>query len=58
MCLVETVANVGAIALEHLRAYEIIQEDYEASRRDMLQWRAEMGDEWMREETPKRVERG
>jgi len=47
---VETVANVGAVALEHLRAYDIIQKDYEAFRRDMLQWRADRGDEWMIEE--------
>ena len=47
---VETVANVGAVALEHLRAYDIIQKDYEAFRRDMLEWRAGLGDEWMVEE--------
>lgn len=44
---VETVANLAAIALENLRAYDIIQKDYETFRRDMLQWRAELGDEWM-----------
>lgn len=44
---VETVANLAAIALENARAYEIIQKDYEALRREMLQWRAELGDEWI-----------
>ena len=62
---VETVANVGAVALEHLRAYDLIQKDYEAFRRDMLEWRAGMGDEWMveedvvpAEEAPKMAEAG
>jgi GAF domain-containing protein len=44
---VETIANLAAIALEKLRAYDIIQKDYETFRRDMLQWRAELGDEWI-----------
>jgi len=44
---VETMANLGAVALENLRAYDIIQKDYETLRREMLQWRAELGDEWM-----------
>jgi len=44
---VETIANLAAVALENLRAYDIIQKDYETFRRDMLQWRAELGDEWM-----------
>jgi GAF domain-containing protein len=46
---VETVANLGAIALENVRAHDIIQKDYEAFRREMLQWRAELGDEWLTE---------
>ncbi len=46
----ETVANLGAIALENLRAYDIIQKDYEAFRREMLEWRAALGYEWMMEE--------
>ena len=44
---VETVANLAAVALENLRAYDIIHKDYETFRREMLQWRAELGDEWM-----------
>jgi len=44
---VETIANLAAVALENLRAYDIIHKDYETFRRDMLQWRAELGDEWM-----------
>jgi GAF domain-containing protein len=44
---VETIANIGAVALENLRAYAIVQKDYETFRREMLQWRAERGDEWM-----------
>ncbi|MBI4186891.1 MAG: GAF domain-containing protein [Chloroflexi bacterium] len=46
----ETVANLGAVALENLRAYDIIQKDYESFRREMLQWRAELGDEWTAEQ--------
>jgi GAF domain-containing protein len=42
---VETVGNLGAVALENLRAYDILQKDYETFRRDMLQWRAALGDE-------------
>ena len=44
---VETIANLGAVALENLRAYDILQKDYETFRRDMLQWRAALGDEGM-----------
>jgi len=44
---VETIANLAAVALENLRAYDIIHKDYETFRREMLQWRAELGDEWM-----------
>lgn len=47
----ETVANLGAVALENLRAYDIIQKEYEDFRQDMLQWRAELGDEWVSEAT-------
>jgi GAF domain-containing protein len=42
---VETVGNLGAVALENLRAYDILQKDYETFRQDMLQWRAALGDE-------------
>ena len=44
---VETIANIGAIALENVRAYDIIEKDYQTFRREMLQWRAELGDEGM-----------
>jgi len=52
---VGAVANLGAIALENARLYEILQKDYEAFRQEMLQWRATLGHEWMMEEkvTPK-----
>jgi len=55
---VETVANLSAVALGNLRAYDIIQKDYDTFRQEMLQWRAEMGDEWMMEEfgTPSKEE--
>lgn len=55
---VETIANLGAIALENLRAYDIIQKDYDTFRQEMLQWRAELGAEWMMEEvvTPSKEE--
>ena len=62
---VETIANLGAVALENLRAYDTVQKDYESFRADMLQWRAELGDEWMMgesvvlaEEEPKLVDPG
>jgi GAF domain-containing protein len=42
---VETIGNLGAVALENLRAYDVLQKDYEAFRRDMLQWRAALCDE-------------
>ena len=44
---VGAVANLGAIALENIRLYEAVQKDYEAFRRDMLEWRAALGYEWM-----------
>lgn len=44
-------ANFGAIALENARFYETLEKDYQTFREEMLQWRAEMGDEWMMEET-------
>jgi len=42
---VETVGNLGAVALENLRAYDVLQKDYETFRQDMLEWRAALGDE-------------
>jgi len=47
---VGAVANLGAIALENARLYEILQKNYEAFRQEMLQWRAALGHEWMMEE--------
>jgi signal transduction protein with GAF and PtsI domain len=44
-----TAANFGAIALESARCYDTLQKDYATFRQDMLQWRAELGDEWMME---------
>ena len=44
---VETVGNLGAVALENLRAYDVLQKDYETFRQDMLEWRAALGDEGM-----------
>ena len=46
MYFVGAVANLGAIALENARLYEAIQKDYETFRRDMLEWRAALGQEW------------
>jgi signal transduction protein with GAF and PtsI domain len=44
---VRIAANLGALALENARLYDSVQKDYEAFRRDMLEWRAALGDEWM-----------
>jgi len=43
---VGAVANLGAIALENARLYEATQKDHETFRRDMLEWRAALGQEW------------
>ena len=40
-------AIFGAIALESSRCYETLQKDYDAFREEMLQWRAELGYEWV-----------
>jgi GAF domain-containing protein len=48
---VGAVANLGAIALENARLYEAVQKDYETFRREMLEWRAALGNEWMVGET-------
>jgi GAF domain-containing protein len=65
MYFVRAVANLGAIALENARLYEAVQRDYSAFRQEMLQWRSELGDEWMMggsvvpaEEKPKTIEPG
>ena len=47
MYFVGGIANLGAIALENVRLYEAVQKDYETFRRDMLEWRAALGHEWM-----------
>jgi GAF domain-containing protein len=47
MYFVGAVSNLGAIALENVRLYEAVQKEYGAFRQEMLQWRAELGDEWM-----------
>jgi signal transduction protein with GAF and PtsI domain len=46
-----TATNIGAIALETARFYQTLQQDYDSFRQDMLQWRAELGDEWMMEQS-------
>ena len=46
MYFVGAVANLGAIALENARLYEATQKDYETFSRDMLEWRAALGQEW------------
>lgn len=40
------VANLGAIALENARLYEAVDEDYDEFRRNILEWRAELGHDW------------
>jgi len=44
-------ASFGAIALESARFYETLQKDYETFVEEMLQWRADLGYEWMIEES-------
>ena len=44
---VRTAANLGAIALENARLYDSIKKDYEELRRDIFEWRAALGWEWM-----------
>ena len=48
---VGAVANLGAIALENAKLYDSVQKDYEAFRREMLEWRAAMGQEWATQES-------
>lgn len=43
-------ANLGAIALENARVYEAVQKEQDATRRKLLEWRADLGHEWMVEE--------
>jgi GAF domain-containing protein len=65
MQFVEIVANLAAVALENIRAYDVLRKDYETFLRDMLQWHAELGNEWMMgeqvtpaDEEPKPIEPG
>jgi len=65
MYFVGAIANLGAIALENVRLYDAVQKDYEVFRRDMLEWRAALGSEWMigesvvpAEEPEQRIEPG
>ena len=51
MFFVGAVANLGAIALENARLYESVEKDYNEFGRDMLEWRAALGDEWAAGET-------
>ena len=41
------VAHLGAIALENARLYDSVRKDYEELRRDVAEWRAALGWEWM-----------
>jgi GAF domain-containing protein len=50
---VDTIGNLSAVALENLGAYDMLQKDYETFRRDLLQWSAALGHEWMMGETVK-----
>jgi GAF domain-containing protein len=45
---VETVANLGAIALENARLYDSIKKDRDAFCKDMLEWRTARWKPWMR----------
>jgi len=47
MYFLAAVANLGAIALENAELYEFVQKDYETIRRELLEWRAAFGDEWI-----------
>jgi len=51
MYFVGAVTNLGAIALENARLYEAAKKDYDEFRRDMLEWRAALGHEWIAQET-------
>ena len=53
---VSAVANLGAIALENARLYDVAKKDYEALQREMLEWRAALGYEWISEESVVPVE--
>ena len=44
---VGALANLGAIALENARLYDSVEKGYEELRRDIAEWRAALGWEWM-----------
>ncbi len=44
-------ANFGAIALESARFYQNLQKDYDNFREELLQWHADLGYEWIAEES-------
>jgi GAF domain-containing protein len=44
---VQAVANLGAIALENAELYEFVHKDYMTVRRELLEWRAAFGEEWI-----------
>jgi GAF domain-containing protein len=44
-------ANFGAIALESARFYQSLQKDYDDFREGLLQWHADLGYEWIAEES-------
>jgi GAF domain-containing protein len=44
---VGAVANLGAIVLENAKLYEFVHKDYVTIRRELLEWRAAFGDEWI-----------
>jgi len=48
---VGAIANLGAIALENARLYQSLQKDYDTFRREMLEWTAALGSEWMAEKS-------
>ncbi len=43
---VSAAANLGAIALENARIYRALEQEYETFRREMLEWRSALGEEW------------
>jgi GAF domain-containing protein len=44
-----TAANFGAVALENARFYETLEKDCDTFRQETLQWRADLGYEWVSE---------
>ncbi len=43
MHFVGAVANLGAIALENARLYEVAKKDYQVVMQEMLEWRSPLG---------------